>query len=136
MSTLDDALDAMNAPDPAPQSAAAPVKSALDEKINAQFAGAVVRKDLVKAVRGNAVVPSYVLEYLLGQYATSDDESTIVAGIDAVRKILAAHYVNRNEHMLAKAERAATASSTRSPSPSTRRTTSTRPLSRIFRSRE
>lgn len=104
MSTLDDALDAMNAPDPAPQSAAAPVKSALDEKINAQFAGAVVRKDLVKAVRGNAVVPSYVLEYLLGQYATSDDESTIVAGIDAVRKILAAHYVNRNEHMLAKSE--------------------------------
>ncbi len=104
MSTLDDALDTMNAPDPTPQSAETPVKSALDEKINAQFAGSVVRKDLVKAVRGNAVVPSYVLEYLLGQYATSDDESTIRAGIDSVRKILATHYVNRNEHMLAKSE--------------------------------
>ncbi len=83
---------------------AAPVKSELDAKINEHFAGAVVRKDLVKAVRGNAVVPSYVLEYLLGQYAASDDEATIQAGIDAVRQILATHYVNRNEHMLVKSE--------------------------------
>ncbi|WP_084634624.1 BREX system Lon protease-like protein BrxL [Propionicicella superfundia] len=81
-----------------------PAKSALDDKINEQFAGAVVRKDLVKAVRGNAVVPSYVLEYLLGQYAASDDEATIQAGIDSVRQILATHYVNRNEHMLVKSE--------------------------------
>ena len=83
---------------------AAPVKSALDDKINEHFAGAVVRKDLVKAVRGNAVVPSYVLEYLLGQYAASDDEATIQAGIDTVRQILATHYVNRNEHMLVRSE--------------------------------
>ncbi|WP_328660723.1 BREX system Lon protease-like protein BrxL [Nocardia salmonicida] len=82
----------------------APTKSALDDKINEHFAGAVVRKDLVKAVRGNAVVPSYVLEYLLGQYAASDDEATIQAGIDSVRQILAAHYVNRNEHMLVKSK--------------------------------
>lgn len=81
-----------------------PTRSALDDKINEHFAGAVVRKDLVKAVRGNAVVPSYVLEYLLGQYAASDDEATIEAGIDTVRKILATHYVNRNEHMLVKSE--------------------------------
>lgn len=83
---------------------AAPTKSALDDKINEHFAGAVVRKDLVKAVRGNAVVPSYVLEYLLGQYAASDDEATIQSGIDSVRRILATHYVNRNEHMLVKSE--------------------------------
>ncbi|MDZ8172438.1 BREX system Lon protease-like protein BrxL [Microbacterium xanthum] len=83
---------------------AAPAKSELDDKINEHFAGAVVRKDLVKAVRGNAVVPSYVLEYLLGQYAASDDEATIQAGIDSVRQILATHYVNRNEHMLVKSE--------------------------------
>lgn len=81
-----------------------PARSALDARINQHFAGAVVRKDLVKAVRGNAVVPSYVLEYLLGQYAASDDEATIQAGIDSVRKILATHYVNRNEHMLVKSE--------------------------------
>ena len=83
---------------------AIPVKSALDDKINEHFAGAVVRKDLVKAVRGNAVVPSYVLEYLLGQYAASDDEATIQTGIDSVRRILATHYVSRNEHMLVKSE--------------------------------
>jgi ATP-dependent Lon protease len=71
--------------------------SALDQKINEHFAGKVVRKDLIKAVRGNAVVPSYVLEYLLGQYAASDDPDTIEAGITKVRDILATHYVNRNE---------------------------------------
>lgn len=37
--------------------------SQLDDKINQHFAGLVVRKDLVKAVKGNAIVPSYVLEY-------------------------------------------------------------------------
>lgn len=76
--------------------------SDLDHKINALFGGSVVRKDLVKAVKGNAIVPSYVLEYLLGQYAASDDDATIQAGIDAVRKILADHYVHRNESELVK----------------------------------
>ena len=79
-----------------------PQQSDLDYKINLLFAGSVVRKDLVKAVKGNAIVPSYVLEYLLGQYAASDDEATIQAGIDAVRKILADHYVHRNESELVK----------------------------------
>lgn len=77
-------------------------QSDLDYKINVLFGGSVVRKDLVKAVKGNAIVPSYVLEYLLGQYAASDDEATIQAGIEAVRKILADHYVHRNESELVK----------------------------------
>ena len=77
-------------------------QSDLDYKINLLFGGSVVRKDLVKAVKGNAIVPSYVLEYLLGQYAASDNEATIQAGIDAVRKILADHYVHRNESELVK----------------------------------
>jgi ATP-dependent Lon protease len=81
---------------------APPAPSALDRKINEHFAGVVVRKDLVKAVKGNAIVPSYVLEYLLGQYAASDDEATIQAGIDAVRQILADHYVHRNQSELVK----------------------------------
>lgn len=80
----------------------APEQSELDQKINQYFDGVVVRKDLVKAVRGNAVVPGYVLEYLLGQYAATDDEATIQEGIDNVRRILADHYVHRNEHMLIK----------------------------------
>lgn len=104
MTNLEDALDEINVLAAAEAADATPTKSALDDKINEQFAGAVVRKDLVKAVRGNAVVPSYVLEYLLGQYAASDDEATIQAGIDSVRQILATHYVNRNEHMLVKSE--------------------------------
>lgn len=79
-----------------------PQQSDLDYKINLLFGGSVVRKDLVKAVKGNAIVPSYVLEYLLGQYAASDNEATIQAGIDAVRKILADHYVHRNESELVK----------------------------------
>ena len=81
---------------------AAPVQSELDRKINRLFPGVVVRKDLVRAVKGNAIVPSYVLEYLLGQYAASDDEATIQAGIDTVRKILADHYVHRNQSELVK----------------------------------
>lgn len=79
-----------------------PEQSELDKKINQHFAGVVVRKDLVKAVKGNAIVPSYVLEYLLGQYAASDDEATIQAGIGAVRQILADHYVHRNQSELVK----------------------------------
>ncbi|QAY59795.1 BREX system Lon protease-like protein BrxL [Microbacterium protaetiae] len=103
MTNLEDALGDIDVL-AAEETDAAPVKSTLDDKINEHFAGAVVRKDLVKAVRGNAVVPSYVLEYLLGQYAASDDEATIQAGIDSVRQILATHYVNRNEHMFVKSE--------------------------------
>jgi ATP-dependent Lon protease len=69
----------------------------LDDKINQHFAGLVVRKDLVKTVKGNAIVPSYVLEYLLGQYCATDDEATIQTGIETVKEILRKHYVHRNE---------------------------------------
>ena len=71
--------------------------SQLDDKINQHFAGLVVRKDLVKTVKGNAIVPTYVLEYLLGQYCATNDEATIQAGINTVREILRKHYVHRNE---------------------------------------
>jgi ATP-dependent Lon protease len=69
----------------------------LDQKINTHFPGLVVRKDLVKTVKGNAIVPSYVLEYLLGQYCATSDEPTIQTGIETVKEILAKHYVHRNE---------------------------------------
>ena len=71
--------------------------SQLDDKINQHFAGLVVRKDLVKTVKGNAIVPTYVLEYLLGQYCATNDEATIDTGIETVREILRKHYVHRNE---------------------------------------
>ena len=53
--------------------------NSLDTKINDVFPGCVVRKDLVKEVKGNAIVPSYVLEYLLGQYCATNDDATINA---------------------------------------------------------
>lgn len=71
--------------------------SELDKKINDVFAGCVVRKDLVKEIRGNAIVPSYVLEYLLGQYCTTSDEDSIQTGIESVKEILSHHYVHKNE---------------------------------------
>ena len=69
----------------------------LDRKLNDVFTGYVVRKDLVKLVKGNAAVPSYVLEYLLGQNCATDDEGQIEAGVERVRSILAKHYVQRAE---------------------------------------
>ncbi|MGV9748328.1 BREX system Lon protease-like protein BrxL [Rhodococcus zopfii] len=90
-------------PDEDPAAAVAE-PTVLDRKINAHFPGAVVRKDLVKAVKGNAIVPSYVLEYLLGQFAATDDEATIQEGIEKVRRILAEHYVHRNESELVKSK--------------------------------
>lgn len=71
--------------------------SDLNRKICDVFAGLVVRKDLVKTVKGNAIVPSYVLEYLLGQYCATNDEASIESGIQTVKEILAKHYVHRNE---------------------------------------
>ena len=78
--------------------------NALNEKITTQFAGMVVRKDLVKMVKGNAVVPSYVLEYLLGQYCATSEEDSIVSGVETVREILREHYVHRNEANLVKSK--------------------------------
>jgi ATP-dependent Lon protease len=74
----------------------------LDQKITRHFAGLVVRKDLTKTVKGNAIVPSYVLEYLLGQHCATDDEASIQSGIETVKNILAKHFVHRNESELIK----------------------------------
>ena len=74
----------------------------LDQKLNQHFAGFVVRKDLTKTVKGNAIVPSYVLEYLLGQQCATDDEASIQSGIQTVKDILKTHFVHRNESELVK----------------------------------
>ena len=75
-----------------------------DQNIHDAFPGLVVRKDLVKEVKGNAIVPSYVLEYLLGQYCATDDQDTVRSGIENVKAILAEHYVHRNEANKIRAE--------------------------------
>ncbi len=71
--------------------------SDLNARINEHFAGFVVRKDLIKAIKGNAIVPTYVLEYLLGQYCATDNEGSIATGIETVKEILRKHYVHRSE---------------------------------------
>lgn len=69
----------------------------LDDLLNANFAGKVVRKDLTKLIKEGANVPVYVLEYLLGMYCASDDEATIQAGMTTVKRILAENYVRPDE---------------------------------------
>ena len=76
--------------------------NALNIKINEHFAGKVVRKDLTKLVKGNAIVPTYVLEYLLGQYCATDDEATIDEGVETVKNIIAKHFVHRDESQIIK----------------------------------
>lgn len=76
--------------------------SELDKKINTYYPGKVVRKDLTKLLKSNAIVPSYVLEYLLGQYCATDDEETIKTGIESIKSILSKHYVHREESELIK----------------------------------
>ncbi|AFK04316.1 Conserved hypothetical protein CHP02688 [Emticicia oligotrophica DSM 17448] len=74
----------------------------LDKKLNEFFGGKVVRKDLTKLVKGDAIVPIYVLEYLLGQYCATDDEETITQGVETVKSILAKHFVHRDEAQIIK----------------------------------
>lgn len=69
----------------------------LDRSITDVCPEYTVRKDLVGAVKGNALVPTYVLEYLLSKYATTTDQASIEAGVDRVRTILADNYVHREE---------------------------------------
>jgi ATP-dependent Lon protease len=76
--------------------------SALDQKILLHFSGLVVRKDLTNGLKQNAVVPTYVLEYLLGQHCATDDSAVIKSGLESVQRILAKHYVHRNQAELVK----------------------------------
>jgi ATP-dependent Lon protease len=71
--------------------------SDLDRKAIDSFPGLIVRKDLSKLVKGNALVPVYVLEYLLGQYCSTDDETVIQQGVERVQQILQNHYVVQNQ---------------------------------------
>jgi ATP-dependent Lon protease len=69
----------------------------LQAKIHEYFEGKVVRKDLTKGIKGNAVVPTYVLEYLLGQHCATKDEDIIAQGLDKVKNIIRDHFVHRDE---------------------------------------
>ena len=69
----------------------------LQKKIMDAFIGKVVRKDLAFLVRGNLPVPTYVLEYLLGQYCASDDQEQIKQGLEKVKEVITNNYVQRQD---------------------------------------
>lgn len=100
-------MTSISSDNPVPDNnAAAPAPSdrlsALDKKMVANFPGLVVRKDLTHGLKQNAVVPTYVLEYLLGQHCATDNEEVIQSGLESVQRILAKHYVHRNQAELVK----------------------------------
>jgi ATP-dependent Lon protease len=72
----------------------------LDKKLLDNFRGYVVRKDLVRTIKIGANVPVFVLEYLIANSCSTDDEDKIKQGMDNVKKILTQHYVNPEESNL------------------------------------
>ena len=69
----------------------------LNRKLRQFFDGKIVRKDLTKAIKEGANVPVYVLEFLLGQYCSSDDPEIIEEGVKTVKKILSENFVRPDE---------------------------------------
>lgn len=69
----------------------------INKKLRLAFDGKIVRKDLTKSIKEGANVPIYVLEFLLGQYCSSDDDSVIKEGVETVKRILADNYVRPDE---------------------------------------
>lgn len=69
----------------------------INRKLRRVFDGRIVRKDLTKKIKEGANVPVYVLEFLLGQYCSSDDPEVIEAGVNNVKHILAENYVRPDE---------------------------------------
>ena len=69
----------------------------LDQKIVDSFPGKIVRKDLTALMKRGANVPTFVLEYLLGMYCSTDDEDAIAVGLSKIRRILSENYVRPDE---------------------------------------
>lgn len=69
----------------------------IKNKLRQCFDGKIVRKDLTKKIKEGANVPVYVLEFLLGQYCSSDDDSVIEQGVQNVKKILSENFVRPDE---------------------------------------
>lgn len=69
----------------------------IKEKLRETFDGKIVRKDLTKQIKEGANVPVYVLEFLLGQYCSSDDPAIIEEGVQKVKRILADNFVRPDE---------------------------------------
>lgn len=73
------------------------IRDNIKKKLREYYDGNIVRKDLTKKIKEGANVPVYVLEFLLGQYCSSDDSNDIAEGIEKVKSILANNYVRPDE---------------------------------------
>ncbi|MEE9385668.1 MAG: protease Lon-related BREX system protein BrxL [Nannocystaceae bacterium] len=69
----------------------------LDTLLNEHFAGKIVRKDLTKLVKEGANVPVFVLEYLLGNYCSSQDPEVVAEGLETVKRVLSENFVRADE---------------------------------------
>jgi len=76
---------------------AASTREIIKAKLRENFDGRIVRKDLTKKIKEGANVPVYVLEFLLGQYCSSDDDAVIEKGVQTVKRILADNFVRPEE---------------------------------------
>ena len=72
-------------------------RAVLKSKLRQYFDGKIVRKDLTKKIKEGANVPVYVLEFLLGQYCSSDEPEIIEEGVESVKRILADNFVRPDE---------------------------------------
>jgi ATP-dependent Lon protease len=72
----------------------------LDKKALDHFRGFVVKKDLVGIIKGGANVPAFVLEYLLANTCSTEDEEKLKEGMENVKTILRNHYINPEESTL------------------------------------
>jgi len=72
-------------------------RETIKQKLRQCFDGKIVRKDLTKKIKEGANVPVYVLEFLLGQYCSSDDPEVIAEGVQTVKRILADNFVRPDE---------------------------------------
>ena len=72
-------------------------RESIKQKLRQNFDGKIVRKDLTKKIKEGANVPVYVLEFLLGQYCSSDDPEIIEQGVENVKHILADNFVRPDE---------------------------------------
>ena len=77
--------------------AGASSREIIKDKLRQNFDGKIVRKDLTKKIKEGANVPVYVLEFLLGQYCSSDDDKVIEQGVQNVKHILADNFVRPDE---------------------------------------
>ncbi len=79
------------------------ILDSLDQRAASVLDGYLVRKDLVRKYARQYPVPTYVVEFLLGRYCASIDETEIAEGLQIVEKQLRDRTIRTGEEELFKA---------------------------------